>query len=62
MRLFLEMPCEKTENDIKQAEPGTFLDGKDLEKVMLAYRLTCLMVANLHGNGAKFLTVCIGFE
>lgn len=32
MRLFLEKPCEKTENDTKQAEPGTILDRKTLER------------------------------
>lgn len=32
MRLFLEKPCEKTENDTKQAEPGTILDRKASER------------------------------
>lgn len=62
MRLFLEKPCEKTGNDTKQAEPSTILDRKDLGKIMLAYRVTCLMVTDPHGDGAKLLTVSIDFE
>lgn len=32
MRLSLEKPGEMTENDTKQAVPGTILDGKTSER------------------------------